>query len=237
MFSFQFKAVDFISSIPSHLNFKKIRPPSRLMLSSNPRLGRGQHLNLFTTLHNASTFALPPDHLTFSLPRNRNLISTCASFHGIRSTSAFLPLSKRYFCQSPQPASKNDSTSVKDGRSSGFSFRRFNRHWKNAKGVAAVNGNKDAALGSPASTSLLKNAKPDSTSTSSVANAKPESKVSPQKKKQSKSKKNKEQISTTVVSKEAPVVKVSKTTLVGTSNLILARKGQCPTRSSKVGSY
>lgn len=208
----KFKAVDFISSIPSHLNFKKIRPPSRLMLSSNPRLGRGQHLNLFTTLHNASTFALPPDHLTFSLPRNRNLISTCASFHGIRSTSAFLPLSKRYFCQSPQPASKNDSTSVKDGRSSGFSFRRFNRHWKNAKGVAAVNGNKDAALGSPASTSLLKNAKPDSTSTSSVANAKPESKVSPQKKKQSKSKKNKEQISTTVVSKEAPVVKVSKTT-------------------------
>ncbi|XVF66008.1 hypothetical protein PTKIN_Ptkin09bG0295800 [Pterospermum kingtungense] len=204
----KFKAVEFVSFIPSHLKSKKVRAPSRLMLS-NPKLG--QDLNLFTTLHSASTSALPPDRLTFSLPQNRNIISTYPPLCGIRSTSAFLPLSKKYFSQALQLASKNDSVSVRERRSSGFSFRQFNRHWKNAKGVAALNENKGAALGSPASTLLLNNAKPDSTSTSWVTNAKPESKVSLQKKKQSRSKQNKEQISTTVVSEKAPVVKVSKT--------------------------
>ncbi|XWS26087.1 hypothetical protein CRYUN_Cryun26dG0000800 [Craigia yunnanensis] len=225
----KFKAVEIISSIPSYLKFKKLRPPSRLMLSY-PKLG--QHLNLFATLHNASTFALPPNHSTYALPRNRNIISTCASFNGSRSTSAFVPLSKKYFSHSPRLTTKNDSMSVRDGRSSGFSFRRFNRHWKNPKRVAALNGNKGAPFGSPASTSLLNNAKPDSTSTSWVTNAKPESKVSQQKKKQSRSKKNKEQISSTVFSKEAPVVKVSKTpSLVETSNI--SKNGQRPTQASE----
>ncbi|XWS72901.1 hypothetical protein CRYUN_Cryun02cG0079300 [Craigia yunnanensis] len=226
----EFMAVEIISSIPSHLKFKKLRQPSRLMPSYSKL---GQHLNLFTNLHNSSAFSLPSNHLTCALPRNRNIFSTCASFNGIRSTSAFVPLSKKFFSQSPRLATKNDSTSVRDGRSSGFSFRQFNRHWKKPKEVAALNGNKGAPFGSPTSTLLLNNAKPDSTSNSlvsnakpdstlisQVTNAKPESKVSPEKKKPSRSKKNNEQISSTVVSKEVPVVKGSKTpSLVGTSNI------------------
>ncbi|XVF19283.1 hypothetical protein REPUB_Repub11eG0097000 [Reevesia pubescens] len=229
----KFKAVEIIS----HLKFRKLRPPSSLMpIPIYQNLG--QHLNLFTTLQNASTFALPLNHFT----RNRNLISTYASFNAISSTSSFLPISKGFFSQSP---TKHDSVSVRDGRSSnGFSFRRFNRHLKKPKGVAALNANKSAPSESPTSTSLLNNAKPDSTSnsllhhaeadstsTSRVTNAKSESKVSPEKKKQSRSKKNKKQISSTVVSKEAPAVKGSITPLPGTFNI--SENGQHPTQASE----
>ncbi|XP_022731853.1 uncharacterized protein LOC111286244 isoform X2 [Durio zibethinus] len=252
----KFMAVEIFSLIPSQLKFKKLRPPSRLMPSS-PKLC--QHLNLFTTLHNASTFALPPNHLTCALPPNRNIISTCSSCNGIRSTY-LLPLSKRFFSQSPQPATKtptriatgkakpSDSMSVRDGRSSGFRFRWFNRHSKKPKAVAALNGNKCAPFESPASTSLLNNAKPDSTSNSLVNNAKPnsastslitnaktESKDSLEKKKQSRSKKKKEQMSSTVVPKEEPVVKGTKTlSLVVTSNI--SKNGQHPTQAAEKNS-
>ncbi|XP_052885490.1 uncharacterized protein LOC108486102 isoform X2 [Gossypium arboreum] len=151
----------------------------------------------------------------------------------MRSTSAFVPLFKMFFSHSPPVATKNDGMSVRDGKSSGFSFRRFHRHWKKLKGVAALKGDKAAPFESPASTSLLNSAKPDSTSnslvntanpdstsTSLVINAKPESKASLKKKKQSRSKNKKEQVSSTVVSEETPVAKSSKTSsLVGTSNI------------------
>ncbi|XP_007011464.2 PREDICTED: DNA topoisomerase 1 isoform X1 [Theobroma cacao] len=236
------ETVEIISLRPSHLKFKKLRPPSRLM-PSYPKLG--QHLNLFTTLHSTSTYALLPNHLTYALPRNRNIISTCASFNCIRSSSACVPLSIKFFSQFPRLATKNDSMGVRDGRSSGFSFRGFNRHWKKPKGVAALNGIKGAPFRSPTSTSLLSNCKldststsllnnanPGSTSTSPLTNAKPESKVSLQKKKQSRSKKNKEPISTTVVSDEAPVVNGSKTASpVGISNN--SKNGQHHTPASE----
>lgn len=146
-------------------------------------------------------------------------------------------------------ATKNDGMSVRDGKSSGFSFRRFHRHWKKLKGVAALKGDKAAPFESPASTSLLNSAKPDSTSnslvntanpdstsTSLVINAKPESKASLIKKKQSRSKNKKEQVSSTVVSEETPVAKSSKTSsLVGTSN-ISKKNGQRPKQTSEVSS-
>ncbi|TYH13293.1 hypothetical protein ES288_A06G131200v1 [Gossypium darwinii] len=220
---FQLKVVKLISSIPSHPRFKKLRPPSSLM-PSYPN---------FATLHSAFTFALPPNHITYTLPRNRNVISTCVTPQAMRSTSAFVPLFKMFFSHSPPVATKNDGMSVRDGKSSGFSFRRFHRHWKKLKGVAALKGDKAAPFESPASTSLLNSAKPDSTSnslvntanpdstsTSLVINAKPESKASLKKKKQSRSKNKKEQVSSTVVSEETPVAKSSKTSsLVGTSNI------------------
>ncbi|TYJ30191.1 hypothetical protein E1A91_A06G117300v1 [Gossypium mustelinum] len=220
---FQLKVIKLISSIPSHPRFKKLRPPSSLM-PSYPN---------FATLHSAFTFALPPNHITYTLPRNRNVISTCVTPQAMRSTSAFVPLFKMFFSHSPPVATKNDGMSVRDGKSSGFSFRRFHRHWKKLKGVAALKGDKAAPFESPASTSLLNTAKPDSTSnslvntanpdstsTSLVINAKPESKASLKKKKQSRSKNKKEQVSSTVVSEETPVAKSSKTSsLVGTSNI------------------
>ncbi|TYI22837.1 hypothetical protein ES332_A06G128700v1 [Gossypium tomentosum] len=220
---FQLKVVKLISSIPSHPRFKKLRPPSSLM-PSYPN---------FATLHSAFTFALPPNHITYTLPWNRNVISTCVTPQAMRSTSAFVPLFKMFFSHSPPVATKNDGMSVRDGKSSGFSFRRFHRHWKKLKGVAALKGDKAAPFESPASTSLLNSAKPDSTSnslvntanpdstsTSLVINAKPESKASLKKKKQSRSKNKKEQVSSTVVSEETPVAKSSKTSsLVGTSNI------------------
>ncbi|KAH1056468.1 hypothetical protein J1N35_034533 [Gossypium stocksii] len=233
---FQLKVVKLISAIPSHPRFKKLRPPSSLM-PSYPN---------FATLHSASTFALPPNHITYTLTRNRNVISTCVTPQAMRSTSAFVPLSKMFFSHSPPVATKNDGMSVRDGKSSGFSFRRFHRHWKKLKGVAALNGDKAAPLKSPASTSLLNSAKPDSTSnslvntanpdstsTSLVINAKPESKASLKKKKQSRSKNKKEQVSSTVVSEETPVAKSSKTSsLVGTSN-ISKKNGQLPKQTSE----
>ncbi|XP_016683752.1 DNA topoisomerase 1 isoform X3 [Gossypium hirsutum] len=233
---FQLKVVKLISSIPSQPRFKKLRPPSSLM-PSYPN---------FATLHSASTFALPPNHITYTLPRNRNVISTCVTPQAMRSTSAFVPLSKMFFSHSPPVATKNDGMSVRDGKSSGFSFRRFHRHWKKLKGVAALNGDRAAPFESPASTSLLNSAKPDSTSyslvntanpdstsTSLVINAKPESKASLIKKKQSRSKNKKEQVSSTVVSEETPVAKSSKTSsLVGTSN-ISKKNGQRPKQTSE----
>ncbi|PPE00276.1 hypothetical protein GOBAR_DD02690 [Gossypium barbadense] len=234
--AFQLKVVKLISSIPSQPRFKKLRPPSSLM-PSYPN---------FATLHSASTFALPPNHITYTLPRNRNVISTCVTPQAMRSTSAFVPLSKMFFSHSPPVATKNDGMSVRDGKSSGFSFRRFHRHWKKLKGVAALNGDRAAPFESPASTSLLNSAKPDSTSyslvntanpdstsTSLVINAKPESKASLIKKKQSRSKNKKEQVSSTVVSEETPVAKSSKTSsLVGTSN-ISKKNGQRPKQTSE----
>ncbi|XP_039014290.1 DNA topoisomerase 1-like isoform X2 [Hibiscus syriacus] len=240
------KVVKLMSSIPSHTRFKKLRPPPSLMSS---QLKCGQPLNFFSTLHNSFMFVLPPNHLSYRLPWNRNVTSTCVTSNVIRSTSAFVPLSKMFFSQSPSVAAKNDGTGARDGKSTGFSFRRFNRHSKKLKGVAALNGNKGVPFESPASTLLLDNAKPDSTSnalvntsrpestsTSLGTNAKPESKVSPKKKKQSRSKNQKEQISSTVVStEEAPVVKSSKnSSLVGTSNI--SKKGQPPKRTSEKNS-
>ncbi|KAL4285227.1 hypothetical protein GQ457_16G006790 [Hibiscus cannabinus] len=225
---FQLKVVKPMSSIPSHPRFKKLRPPSCLM-SSQPKYV--QPLNFFTTIHNAFMFALPPHHLNYTLPRNRNVISACVTSK-IRSTSVSVPLSNMFFSQSPSLAAKNDGMSVRDGRSTGFSFRRLNRHSKKLKGVAALNGNKGAPFESPASTSLLNTAELDSTSTSLVTNAKPESEVSLKKKKQSRSKNKKERISSTVVSEEAPVVKSSKnSSLVGTSNI--SKKGQPPEQTSE----
>ncbi|GMJ07065.1 hypothetical protein like AT4G31210 [Hibiscus trionum] len=240
------KVVKLMSSIPSHPRFKKFMPPSSL-ISSQPKCV--QPLNFLATLHNAFMFALPPNHLNYTLPRNRNVISTCVTSNAIRSASAFVPLSKMFFSQSPSPETKNDGTGVRDGRNSGFSFRRFNRHSNKLKGVAALNGDKGAPLVSPASTSLLNNAEPDSTSdslvntarpdfsststsTSLITGAKPESKVSLKKKKQSRSKTKKEHISSTVVSEEAPVVKSSKnSSVVGTLNI--SKKGQHPKQISE----
>ncbi|GMI97410.1 hypothetical protein like AT4G31210 [Hibiscus trionum] len=238
------KVVKLMSSIPSHTRFKKLGPPSSLM-SSQPKFG--QPLNYFATFHNAFMFALPPNHLNYTLPWNRNVISACVTSK-IRSTSASEPLSKMFFSQSPSLAAKNDGLSVKDGRSTGFSLKRFNRHSKKLKGVTALNGNKGAPFESPASTSLLNTAKPDSTSnslvntarpdstsTSLVTNAKPESKVSLKKKKQSRSKNKKENIPSTVVLEEAPVVKSSKnSSLAGTSNI--SKKDKPPKQTSEKNS-
>ncbi|OMO61928.1 DNA topoisomerase, type IA [Corchorus capsularis] len=92
------------------------------------------------------------------------------------------------------------------------------RYWKKPKGVAALNGNE--GMPDSTSTSQPNTAKPDSSSTSALMNDKRQAKVSPQKKKQSRSKKNKEQISSTFDSEEAPVVKGTKNaSLVGTSNI------------------
>ncbi|KAK9029412.1 hypothetical protein V6N11_026530 [Hibiscus sabdariffa] len=234
--------VKLMSSIPSHPRFKKLRPPSNLM-SSQPKCG--QPLNFLATLHNAFMFSLPPNHLNYTLPWNRNVISTIVTSNAIRSASAFVPLSKMFFSQSPSLETKNDGTGVRDGRSSGFSYRRFNRNSNKLKGVAAVNGNNSVPFGSPDSTSLLNNAEPDSTSdsldntarpdsssTSLVTGAKSESKVSLKKKKKSKSKTKKEHISSTVVSEEAPVVKSSEnSSLVGTLNI--SNKGQHPKQISE----
>ncbi|KAK8683228.1 hypothetical protein V6N13_039293 [Hibiscus sabdariffa] len=164
--------VKLMSSIPSHPRFKKLRPPSNLM-SSQPKCG--QPLNFLATLHNAFMFSLPPNHLNYTLPWNRNVISTIVTSNAIRSASAFVPLSKMFFSQSPSLETKNDGTGVRDGRSSGFSYRRFNRNSNKLKGVAAVNGNNSVPFGSPDSTSLLNNAEPDSTSDSLDNTARPDS--------------------------------------------------------------
>ncbi|KAK3211114.1 hypothetical protein Dsin_015820 [Dipteronia sinensis] len=246
-----------LQSIPgTHLQFPPFRVGNKFSKCSQLKFSKGRVASVITTNcptagHHMHSFRSPVDGSTNaqSLLKPVNVFSCMPLNNGIRLTSPnSAAFSKRHFSQVSRVAYKNDNLGVTHGKSGGgssFSSKGVNKNRKRTNVVVAQNcvrntnssisASKNGSMETSTSEQLAGEGEVvvnvgSSTSLSSVSKSKANSKVTGNKKQQSRSKK-KEQVSDAVAPEQTTVAKSTASDSKAKSS---SRKiGKSPTQTSE----